>query len=217
MCIRDRDMENTFYCLEEEAISFNEKEYHLSFLPALKMLSGVKGISPRTEKTLYYTQKWAPYLNALFLLAGLLLLGGFFWYNQKVDLLQKDLVALEGKKASIQMRATQKIPHIDYKETFSFVKDLASYRRAPSYNEVINDISAALSSDMKVDILKMDYSRNDMVIEIFGNVKAPFGMAYKGYQGFIKILTKKGYIVKESRFNTEISNSEFFITFTKRI
>jgi len=214
----DEDMESKFYSFEEETISFNEKEYHLSFIPALKLLSGVKGISPRTEKTLYYTQKWAPYLNALFLLAGLLLLGGFFWYNQKVDLLQKDLVALEGKKASvIQMRATQKIPHIDYKETFSFVKDLASYRRAPSYNEVINDISAALSSDMKVDILKMDYSRNDMVIEIFGNVKAPFGMAYKGYQGFIKILTQKGYTVKASRFNTEISNSEFFITFTKRI
>ena len=56
-----------------------------------------------------------------------------------------------------------------------------------------------------------------MVIEIFGNVKAPFGMAYKGYQGFIKILTQKGYTVKASRFNTEISNSEFFITFTKRI
>ncbi|MBW1674162.1 MAG: hypothetical protein JRJ45_11070 [Deltaproteobacteria bacterium] len=214
----DEDMENTFYCLEEEAIFFNEKEYHLSFLPALRMLSGVKGISSRTEKTLYYTQKWAPYLNALFLLAGLLLVAGYFWHNQKGDLLQKEVIALEGKKASlIQMRATQEIPHIEYKETFSFVKDLASYQRAPSYKEVISDISVALSSDMKVDILKMDYSRNDVVIEVFGIVKAPFGMAYKGYQSFIKILTQKRYIVKESRFNTEISNSEFFITFTKRI
>lgn len=213
----EEDMENKFYSFEKEAIVFNEKEYHLSFLRSIRMLSGVKGIASRTEKTLYYTQKWAPYLNALFLLTGLLLLGGFFWYNQKVDLLQKDLIALEGKKASIQMRAKQDIPQIDYKETFSFVKDLASYQRAPSYKEVVNDISAALSSDMKVDILKMDYSRNDMMIEIFGKVKAPFGMAYKGYQIFIKTLTQKGYIVKESRFNTEISNSEFLITFTKRI
>ncbi|MBW1612457.1 MAG: hypothetical protein JRJ57_00460 [Deltaproteobacteria bacterium] len=213
----DEEMENKCFSFEEEAIVFNEKEYHLSFLRAIRMLSGAKGIASRTEKTLYYTQKWSPYLNALFLLTGLLLLSGYFWYNQKIDLLQKDLIALEGKKASIQMRAKQEIPQIEYKETLSFVKDLASYQRAPSYKEVINDISDALSADMKIDILKMDYSRNEMMVEIFGNVKAPFGMAYKGYQIFIKTLTQKGYIVKESRFNTEISNSEFLTKLTKRI
>ena len=213
----EEDMENKFYSFEEEAIVFNEEEYHLSFLRSIRMLSGVKGIASRTEKTLYYAQKCAPYFNAIFLLTGLLLLGGFFWYNQKMDLIQKDLVALEGKKASIQMRVKQDIPQIDYKETFSFVKDLVSFQRAPSYKEVVSDISAALSFDMKVDILKMEYSRDDIMIEIFGKVKAPFGMAYKGYQIFIKTLTQKGYTVKESRFNTEISNSEFLITFTKRI
>jgi len=214
----DEDIESKFYSFEEEAIHFNEKKYDLSFIPAIKMLSGVKGISSRTEKTLYYTRKWAPCLNALFFLAGLLLLGGYFWFNQKVDFIQKDIAALEGKKASlIQMRAKQEVPHIEHQETFSFVNDLDFYQRAPSYKEVINDMSAALSSDMKLDILKMDYSKNDVTIEIFGTVKASFGMAYKGYQVFIKTLTKKGYIVKESRFNTEISNSEFYLTFKKRI
>jgi hypothetical protein len=213
----DEDMENKFYSFEEEAISFNEKEYHLSFLRALRMLSGVKGISSRTEKTLYYTRTWAPYLNALFFLAALLLLGGYFWYNQRVDLLQKELIALEGKKTAIQMRAEQEIPQIEYKETFSFVKDLAFYQRAPSYKQVINDISGALSSDMRVDVLKLDYSKDEMIVEIFGRVMAPFGMAYKGYQIFVKILTQKGYIVKESRFNTEISSSEFLLKFSMSI
>jgi len=213
----DEDMENRFYSLEEEAISFNGKEYHLSFLRALKMLVGFKGISSGREKTLYYTRKWAPYLNTLFFLAVLLLLSGYFWYNQKVDLLQKNLIALEGKKTAIQMKAKQEIPQIEYKDTLSFVRDLAFYQRAPSYKDVVNDISNARSSEMKVDVLKMDYSRNNMMIEIFGKVKAPFGMAYKGYQIFIKALTQKGYIVKESRFNTEISSSEFLIKFTKRI
>ncbi len=213
----DEDMENKFYSFEEEVISFNEKKYHLSFLRALRMLSGIKGISSRTEKTLYYTRTWAPYLNALFFLAALLLLGGYFWYNQRVDLLQKELIALEGKKTAIQMRAEQEIPQIEYKETFSFAKDLAFYQRAPSYKQVINDISGALSSDMRVDVLKLDYSKDEMMVEIFGRVKAPFGMAYKGYQIFVKTLTQKGYIEKESRFNTEISSSEFLLKFSKSI
>ena len=213
----DEEIENKYFSFEEEAISFNDKEYRLSFLRALRMLAGFKGISSRTEKSFYYTQKWAPYINALFLLAGLLLLSGYFWYNQKVDLLQKDSIALEGKKTAIQMRTKQEIPQIDYKETFSFVKDLAFYQKAPSYKEVINNISDALSTDMKIDILKMDYSKDEMIIEIFGNVKAPFVMAYKGYQVFVNILKQKGYSVKESRFNTEINSSEFLITFTKGI
>lgn len=214
----DEDIESKFYSFEEEIVHFNEKKYNLSFIPVIKMLSGVKGISSRIEKTLYYTRKWAPYLNVLFFLAGLLLLSGYFWYNQRVDFIQKDLAAVEKKKTSlIQMMATQEIPHIEYQEAFSFVKDLAFYQRAPSYKEVINDISAALSSNMKLDILKMDYSKNDMTIEIFGQVKASFGKAYRGYQAFIKTLTTKGYIVKESKFNTEISSSEFYLTFKKRI
>ena len=181
------------------------------------MLSGVKGISSPTEKTSYYTRKWAPCLNALFFLAGLLLLGGYFWYNQKVDLLQKDLIKLEGKKAAIQMKAKQEIPQIEYKETFSFVRNLAFFQRAPSYKEVINDISGVLSSGMSIDVLKMDYSKDKMMVEIFGKVKAPFGMAYTGYQTFVDMLKQKGYRVKESRFDTEISSSEFLIKFTKRI
>jgi len=214
---RWEDMESEFYSMEEEAILFNGKEHHLSFLKALRMLSGVRGISSRKEKTFYYARKWAPYLNVLFFLAGLLLLGGYFLYNQKVDSLQKDLMALEGKKAAIQMQAKQDIPQIEYKETFSFVRDLAFYQRAPSYKDVVNDISDARSSDMKVDVLKMDYSKDEMMVEIFGKVKAPFDMAYKGYQTFVEILTQKGYTVKSSRFNTEISTSEFLIKLTKRI
>jgi len=213
----EEDLENKLYSMEEEAISFKGKEYHLSFLKAIRMLSGVRGISSPTEKTLYYTRKWAPYLNTLFFLAGLILIGGYFWYDQKVDLLLKDLIALEGRKTAIQMKAKQEIPQIEYKETFSFVRDLAFYQRAPSYKEVINDISGACSSDMRVDVLKMDYSKDEMMVEIFGKIKASFGRAYKGYQTFAETLTQKGYIVKESRFNTEISSSEFLIKFTKRI
>lgn len=213
----EEDMGNKFYSMEEEVITFNGKEYQLSFLKALRVISGVKGISSPIEKTFYYTRKWAPSLNALFFLAGLLLLGGYFWYNQKVDLLQKDLLSLEGKKAAIQMKAKQEIPKIEYKETFSFVRDLAFFQRAPSYKEVINDISGGLSSGMSIDVLKMDYSKDEMMVEIFGKVKASFGMAYTGYQTFVDMLTQKGYRVKESRFDTEISSSEFLIKFTKRV
>jgi len=213
----DEDMESKFYSMEEETISFNGKEYHLSFLKALRMLSGVKGISSRTEKSLYYIQRSSPYLNAVFFLASLLLVGGYLWYSQKVDLLQKDLLVLEVNKTAIQMKTKQDIPHIEYKETLSFVKDLAYYQRVPSYKKVINDLSSILSSGMSIDVLKMDYTKDGMMVEIFGQVKASFDIAYRGYQTFEELLKQKGYTVEESRFNTEISFSEFLIKFTKRI
>jgi hypothetical protein len=212
-----QDETEQVYSFEEEAISFSEKEYHISFLKALRMLSGISGISPWTDKTLYYTRRSSPYFNAIFFLGALSLIGGYFWYGQKVDLLQNDLIALEQKRNAIQMETSRETPQLEYKETLAFVRELAFYQRAPSYKEVINDISDARSSDMKVDVLKIDYSKDEMMAEIFGMVQAPFDLAYKGYQGFVETLTKKGYFIKESSFNTEINSSEFLLTFKKRI
>jgi len=106
---------------------------------------------------------------------------------------------------------------VPYKETLAFAKELACYRAAPSYEKVVNDISENLQEGMLVDVLKVDYAKDSVNIEIFGNVKASFEVAYRGYQKFENGLRRRGYNVVKSQFDTKIQQSEFLIKLRKKI
>jgi len=212
-----KEMKSQFYSMEDETISYDGEEHQLSFLKAAEMMSGTGGITPGREKVFYYTQRFTPYLNSVFFLGVILLLAGFFWYNYKVDTLKRDLTVMDKRKSEIKMKMSHEIPQVPYKETLAFVQNLAYCHNAPSFKEVINDISDALSTGMKVNILKVDYSTAEVIAEIFGKAETSFDTAYMGYQTFEKILRKKGYVVDESKFNTEISSSEFLIKIRKKI
>lgn len=211
------DMEAEFYSFEDTAVSFDGAIHNISFLNAIGMQSGLGSISSFMEKTFYYAGKSIPYLNVFLLLAVILLAGGYFRYHQKADQLHQEFIALDKRIDRIQLESPLAISKKRYKNTLSFIRDLNYYRSAPSYKKVINDISGAISSDMKVSVLKMDYTDDEVCIEIFGRIKAPFDIAYKGYQSFMGILRQNGYTVKESRFDTEIRDSQFLVKFVKRI
>jgi len=213
----NRDTGKQYYSMEEETVSLDGKEHNVSFLRALRILSGVKGVSPHSERIFYYTQKWTPYLNIVFFFMVLFLTGSYFRYSQKSESVRNDLIALEDEKAFIQKETDREVPLVDYKEIYSFVKDLAYYRDIPSCREVINDISGARSSDMLVEVLKMDYNKNRLAVEIFGRMQSSFEKAYKDYQAFEKTMKGKGYSIEEERFNTEISSSMFLVKLSRRI
>ncbi|MDY6844414.1 MAG: hypothetical protein SVW57_10035 [Thermodesulfobacteriota bacterium] len=205
------------YYIEGEMIRFNKNTYHISFLKAVKSLFGFRGISPLYEKIFYYTKQWTPYLNVCFFAVCLLLLAGSGWYHKKVSTVDRGLLALEQNKARIQVNVEQDVFNLEYKEILSFVKDLSFSQKAPSYKTVINDISGALSSGMFINVLKINYAEDKMLVEIFGNVKAPFDKAYKGYHTLIDILKHKGHIIQESKLSTDISSSGFLVKSSKRI
>ena len=211
------DMETEFYSFEDTAVPFDGAIHNISFLNATRMQSGLGSISSLMEKTFYYTKKSISYLNVILLLAVILLAGGYFRYHQKADQLHEEFMALDKKIDRIQLESPLAISKKRYENTLSFIRDLNFYRSAPSYKKIINDISDATSSDMKVSVLKMDYTDDEVCIEIFGQIKAPFDIAYKGYQSFMGILRQNGYTVKESRFDTEIRDSQFLVKFVKRI
>ncbi len=201
--------------LEEETVEFDTQAHSLSFLKAVRGLSGLQGISPLSEKLFYYARRGAPWLSAIVLLAVFLLAGGYFLYSQKADSLQAELTRLEQKISGIQVKVESR--QDQYKNTFAFVKKLAYYEKAPAYREVINDISTAFSSEMKIEVLKIDYTDDDVQVEIFGRVADPFDKAHRWYQNFLRILKAQGYALQESRFDTRISASEFVIKFSKRV
>lgn len=203
------------FLMDREDVSFNGEDYSVSFLKVLRMQQGFKAVSPGLEKACYYSRRCLPYLNTIFFLATLLCVGAYFWCSQKNDALAQQLHAREAQIARLKHNAPAQ--EIDYKQTISFVRDLSRYGKAPSYKSVVNDISEALPNSMSLQVLKVDYPGDEVKIEVFGRAKASFGSAYRGYQGFLDGLKAKGYTVAESKFDTEIRQSEFLTRLTKEI
>jgi hypothetical protein len=211
------EMESELFSLEEEAVSYDGETHNISFLKAIRMQSGGRSISPPSEKTFYYARRCLPFLNMGVFLSVLLLIGGYFWCTHKAGVLQREMKGLERNISSFQVKTPAADSQIHYQDTLALIKDLAYYKNAPSYKEVVNDISDALSADVTLEVLKMDYSPGEMRVEMFGQIKTPFDTAYKGYQRFLDILGRQGYAVQESRFDTEISVSQFLLKLVKSI
>ncbi len=209
------DMEREILSMEEEKLSYNGQEHLVSFLKALDMQSSLKAISPPSEKSAYYSRQCLPSLNAILALAALLCIVGYFWFAQKADLLGRQLAAAQGEVVRMEHEAPME--EIPYKETLAFARDLIRYRKLPSYKSVLNDISEALPKAMSVDVLKVDYAEEAVNIEIFGKAKTAFDSAYLGYEEFTKTLTQRGYTLAESKFDTDIRESEFLTRLTKEI
>ena len=91
------DTQREIYSFENEAITFNSKVNNISFLTALKSLSGRESISPPFEKVLYYTRRLAGYINLVIFIAALVLAGGYFYYNHRADVQADEAKMVESK------------------------------------------------------------------------------------------------------------------------
>jgi len=211
------DTQREIYSFENEKITFNSEIKNISFLTALKTLSGREGISPPVEKALYYTRRFAGYLNLVFFIAALLLVGGYFHYNHRADVKADEAKTVERKIDMIHFDIPPGVKEEKLNNTLKFVKQLDAYKSSPSYKKVINDISGSVSRNMKFNVVKLDYSGSELQLEVFGQIEAPFNMAHKGYRDFLASLKQRGYLVSESRFDTQIRNSEFVVKLKKRI
>jgi hypothetical protein len=211
------DTEREFYSFNNEAITFNSKVSNISFLTALRTLSGGESISPPVEKALFYSRRLSGYINLVIFIAALILVGGYFYYTHQAALEEAEAKRISRKIDMIQFDIPPDVKEEKLKNTIEFVKQLDSYKSSPSYKKVINDISASVSRNMKFNIVKLDYSASELQLEVFGQIETPFNMAHKGYRDFMASLKQRGYSVSESRFDTQIRNSKFMIKLEKRI
>ena len=203
------------FSLESAAVSHKGTTCQSSFLGALKSLSGKDSASVPAEKACYYAQKWVPYFNVVMFLAVLLLGGAFFYFQNMSDALGNKITQLAGKASRISMQTPVNIDREKFNATLAFVRNLASSRSVPSFKDIIDDLSAAASEHIKFQVMKVDYGDNDLKLELFGNIEAPFSAAHQSYQDLIHYFKQKGYLLQESKFNTDIQNSEFLLKFNR--
>ena len=206
-----------FFVIEQEAVWWQDQSCSLSFFKAAGKLSGLGAASAVTEKVSYYAAKWSYLVLAMVLAAILLLAGGGWWYQQQAALLENDVQALRKQIADVQMPAPVKYNPDVYPSVLAFIKELARYRRMPSFRQVVNDMSGASFGDLKLERLKIDYADKAIQVEVYGRIKAPFDKAHRGYQRFLKIAKSKGYQVRDSRFDTEINTSHILIKLIRSI
>ena len=202
---------------ESEEILFNDDIHHISFLKAIDRQSAAGAISSKMDKARYYAGQFTSFGLAVFLAVSLLLLVGNFWYRQQSDFLQQKLQTLETKIADIQINSPNTISLEELDSSLAFLKDLSFYRHAPAYKTVINDMADGFAVDMVLETLKIDYTPDEILVEAFGRIRAPFKNAYKGYQRCLRTLTGKGYFLTANHFDTEIRNSQFLIKFGKKL
>ena len=212
------DIKGDSHPFPEADFIFSDGTHHyLPFLAAVNALSGLHGVSPPREKVFYYTNRYAPYFNATLFLGILVFIVGSLFYFHKDAVMRNDMATMEKTRSTVLLSLSEKIPEISYEDSLSLVRDLTYCQKVPSYKEVINDLSAALSESMKIENLTAEYTKNMVTFEILGRADTSFKRAYVGYQTFGNYLRDKGYVVEESKFSTEISSSVFFMKLRKKI
>ncbi|MEW6264224.1 MAG: hypothetical protein AB1641_14235 [Thermodesulfobacteriota bacterium] len=208
--------ERRILTLEESPVVLDGQTHFTSLVTALKMQSGRWSISSFREKLSYYARRYAAAANVFFLLAALALFGGYVHYGRQADLIQKDLNAFEQRLARVRQPAAETDAQ-DFQATAAFIKELDYCRRAPSFRQVVEDMSGALPVDMRLDVIKADFGAREVGLELFGRIETPFDTAYQGYQSLLDALKSKGYAIKENRLTTEITSSRFLLKLTRGI
>jgi len=206
-----------YVSLPKETIQVNNDSMERSFLTAARMVSVTNSISVPIDKTAYVLKKITPMANILCALLILLLTGAYFTVTHRTQQLDNNIVQTRHELVTIQNQMPRLPAAVDYQDTLAFVKKLAVYRVTPSFQSVLNDLSASWFEEMKLETLKINYSSTSIQLELFGKISTSFNAAYNGYQRFLDTLKKRGYFIAENRFDTEIRDSQFFIKLSRRI
>jgi hypothetical protein len=205
------------YALERQRVALNEDVHHISFINAIGNQAGAHPIATLTEKAFFHTRQLAPAFNVIFAVALLIMLGAYFWCHQTTANLHKELLRLEKTATAIELKVPQGVALEELNQTIAFLKDMARYRKAPSYKHIVNDISSGFRPEMVLANLQIDYTSDRVDVELYGWIAAPFDVAHKGYQNFQSSIRRQGYQISEHRFDTEIQRSTFLVRFGKRL
>ncbi len=197
-------------------VIFNDKRLQVSLLPILKALSVVDSASTPVEKACFFTRQMASVLNAVLLTAALFLACGYWYFQHRGDQLGNRITALRGQLVRMQARQPEQFNREAFDRTLEFVRNLASYRNVPSYRDIIADLSSGVPEQMKLEILKINYLSGEIQVEVFGHIQAPFKTAHTDYQGLIRTLKQKKYVIESNRFDTDIRDSQFLLKFKRK-
>ncbi len=195
--------------LEESTLS-------LSFFESAGKLPISQSTSSIAEKLFFGATLWARVLTIIIFLTALGLLSAAVFLNHRTDRMAERTESLEREYHTIRTQMPVLSSTVDYQSTLKFIRELSSYQKMPHYRQVISDLDDAMSTGMTLEVLKLTYFASELQLELFGPVKAPFEQAHAGYQRFLKVINQRGYLVVDSKFDTDIDQSQILVRLVKR-
>ncbi len=191
-----------------ESIRLGEETRRASLPELLRSLSAGQSVSPPLDRAWHYARRALPWATVAALALNLCLAAAGLWYGA-----QATESALRADRLHAQLsKAEQSAPGQPvYKPALAFAETLQWARRAPSYRQVVNGIAAAMTPDMRLDTLTLDYPANRISVVLYGHIDADFNRAQNAHQGFLAALRQAGYKVTEQQFTTSIDTSLFSV------
>jgi hypothetical protein len=203
-------IEEKVHYLGEESIYLEGREKKISFLKALADTPASFSVSRSREKICYSCSKLLPLLNIALIVIAICCFAGRLWYGNKNRTLEKVMKAKE--RALADLSQEQQLTSVPYEGVLGFVRDLSQYRDIPNFKTIVNDVSESLFEGSSLHVLKADYNKGNLKLEVLGEVTVPFDKAFRGYQRFCRTMSQKGYTLISRNFNTSINQSQFVVT-----
>lgn len=212
----DDQVEIDLIAFSPDKLWFQEALLTTSFFAFAKKLSVFQSISTLKEKLFLAASIWTPVLTLFLLLTAFGLWGAGLYFSNRTQALITSKEALKQEYSQLRSNLPVLTSGKDYKPTLNFIKGVAAYKNIPNYKQVIADLAAAMSTSMILEVLNLTYSSDELKLELYGPIKAPFNQAHAAYQRFIKVIAQKGYAVSESKFDTVIDESKILVRLVKK-
>lgn len=209
------EWQNRLFQISPEVLQHDGASHAVTWPQVLKEPSALQSESYWQEKLLHYAQKWAPLVNGGMALAAILLLVTMAGYRWSAGQLQRQADQVKARIGQIHLSLPQESMDPQFDGLLEFVGKLDRHYSAPSYQQIIEDLTLSPFKTLALNRLKVEFNADRIRMELYGDIEAPFDRAHAGYQGYLKRLNARGYVVEESRFETEISKSQIMLKLTR--
>jgi hypothetical protein len=193
-----------------------EQISHSVSLPlVLEAQSAAKSISAFKEKLCHYTKRWAPAVNLGMAFIVVVLLFGLIGYRVDARQLRQRVEAVQKQIGQVRMSMPRETLRKDFDDLLKFIEQLDRNRNAPSYQQIVDDLTQTALKQLGLQHLKVDFGSDRLRLALSGEIDAPFEDAHGGYQKFLSQMTARGYRVEESRFETQINKSQVLLKLSR--
>jgi hypothetical protein len=200
---------------DRSTMQLGQISHSVSLPLVLEAQSAVKSISAFKEKLCHYTKRWAPAVNLGMIFIVVVLLFGLVGYRADARQLQQRVEAIQKQIGEVRMSMPRGTLREDFDDLLKFIEQLDRNRNAPSYQQIVDDLTQTALKQFDLQHLKVDFGSDRLRLALSGEIDAPFEHAHGGYQKFLSQMTARGYRVEESRFETQINKSQVLLKLSR--
>jgi hypothetical protein len=211
------DWQKRLETVEPESLQLDTASCSASLPLAVEEQTAGQSISPSKEKLFYFAKKWAPAVNVGLAVLVVALVAGLIGLKFDAHRLQQRLESIQQEIGQVQTRFPGETLGPDFDKLLKFVGQLDRYRNAPSYQQIVDDVTQCALKQLSLDDLKIDFASDQVRLQLSGKIDAPFETAHSGYQQFLSQMTARGYRVDESRFETQINTSQVVLKLSRPV